>query len=169
MSNNEKTSEGLRARLVQDHQELDQLFQALLSALRADARDETGRLWAAFDDGLSRHMAVEEQEILPLLRAHAPQEVVALCDEHDEIRAKLAEFGVAVELHEVCIPLVADFIEQLRSHAQREEALGYRWAEASLPASEQQHVRARLSAGRALRQRLIELGRKAKDRVTATR
>jgi hemerythrin-like domain-containing protein len=161
------TPEGLRALLARDHRELDQLFDALPNALRADAREDALRLWAAFDDGLCRHMALEEKHILPALRRQNAEEVARLSREHDEIRAKLAELGVGVDLHAISAQIVSDFIEQLRSHAQREEALAYRWAEANLPVAEQQKLRTGLSAASALRQRLIELGRKAKARVTS--
>jgi hemerythrin-like domain-containing protein len=161
------TPEGLRALLARDHRELDQLFDALPNALRADAREDALRLWAAFDDGLCRHMALEERHILPVLGQQDAEEVARLSREHDEIRAKLAELGVDVDLHTISAQMVSDFIGQLRSHAQREEALAYRWAEANLPVAEQQKIRTGLSAASALRQRLIELGRKAKARVTA--
>jgi hemerythrin-like domain-containing protein len=169
MPNIDDTPEGLRALLTRDHRELDQLFDALSYAVHADARDDTLRLWAAFDDGLCQHMALEEKHILPVLRQQDAEEVDQLSREHDELRAKLADLAVGVDLHQLGEQTVNDFIEQLRHHAQREEALAYRWAEASLQAAAQQKIRSVLTAGRALRQRLIELGRKAKARVTSVR
>jgi hemerythrin-like domain-containing protein len=160
---------GLRALLARDHRELDQLFDALPNALRADARDDARRLWTAFDDGLCRHMALEEKHILPVLQQQDADEATQLSREHDEIRAKLAEIGVGIDLHEVGPQTISDFTEQLRRHAHREEALAYRWAEANLPMAEQQKIRTGLSTASALRRRLIELGRKARARVNSIR
>jgi hemerythrin-like domain-containing protein len=167
MPNIDHTPEGLRAMLTRDHRELDQLFDALSNAVHADARDDTIRLWAAFDDDLCRHMALEEKYILPVLRQEDAVEAAQLSREHDELRAKLADLGIGVDLHQMRAETVSDFIAQLRRHAQREEALAYRWAQANLPADAQQKIRTGLSAGSALRQRLIAIGRKARARVTS--
>jgi len=170
MSKSESDSPGgLRALLVRDHQELDHLFEALLDALQADARQEALQLWTAFDDGLCQHMALEEEELLPLLRRHDPQEVEALLREHDEIRAKLAELGVGVDLHEIRVQTVSDFIEQLRRHAQREDALAYRWSQQNLPSASEDVVRKALAAARALRQRALQLGKKVRISVATNR
>lgn len=165
----EDTPEDLRAQLARDHRELELLFEELTSALRADARDDTLRLWAAFDDGLSRHMALEEKYILPQLEQHDAREVAALSREHEQICMLLAELGVGVDLHEVPVQTIKDFIQRLREHAQREDALAYRWAEANLRASEKQRIGASLGVTSALRQRRLELARKAKASVASER
>ena len=168
MANIDNQSQGLRELLARDHRELDRVFDALSSALRADAREDALRLWGAFEDGLCRHMALEEREILPFLRKQDPAEVDALLAEHQEIRAKLTELGVGVDLHEVGCQAVDDFISQLRAHARREEALAYRWAEEHVPPPQQQKIRAALGVAQAVRRRLRELGRKTKAHVTST-
>lgn len=165
MSKAKDKPSGLRALLARDHQELDRIFDDLSSALHADARDDTRRIWAVFEDGLCRHMALEEEHVLPLLRKEDWGEVEALTKEHEDIRAKLAELGVGVELHEVDASLVDDFVAQLRHHARREEALGYRWAEEHVPPADQKLIRSALAAARAVRQRLGDVGRKVKARV----
>lgn len=162
-----ETREGLRTLLSRDHQELDQLFDALLNALQADAREDALRLWSAFDDGLCRHMALEEKELFPLLAQHDAREVEGLMKEHDEIRVKLADLGLGVDLHEIRVQTVSDFIEQLRRHANRENALAYRWAQQSVPAPQQDAVRSALAAARTLRQRVLDVGKKAKSNVTS--
>jgi len=160
---------GLRALLSRDHQELEQLFTSLLEALRADARVEVSRLWSALDAGLYRHMATEQQEVLPLLRQEDAREAAALLAEHDEIRAKLTELGMGIDLHEIVVQTVVDFVEQLRRHARREDALACRWAEQHQPARRQAEVPGALATARALRQRLLGLGRKAKASVSPSR
>jgi hypothetical protein len=167
MSNTENESEGLRELLVRDHRELDRVFDALSSALQADARQDALRLWGVFEDGLCRHMALEEKHLLPPLSKQDAREVELLLKEHDEIRANLLELGIGVDLHQVGCDAVNDFIAKLRTHAGREEALAYRWAEDHVPAPEQQDIRSALGVAKALRQRLGELGRKAKARVAS--
>ena len=167
MPNTDTKPEGPLELLSRDHRELDRLFEELHAALRADARDDALRLWTSFEDGLCRHMNIEEQYVLPLLQRRHPRETQALLKEHDDLRTGLAELGVGVDLHEVGAQTVADFVERLRRHAQREEALAYRFAEESLPASERQRVSAGLAGASAFRQRLIELGRKAKARASS--
>jgi hemerythrin-like domain-containing protein len=163
------TPQGLCALLTREHQELEQLFQALLDALQADAREDAIRLWAAFDDGLSRHMALEEKELLPLLQLQDAPEVAALLREHDEIRAKLTDLGVGVDLHEIRVQTVSEFIDQLRRHAKREDALAYRWAEKNLPPGPRDEVQRAVGEARAQRRRVLESGRKAKVGGTASR
>jgi hemerythrin-like domain-containing protein len=170
MSKSEKeTPEGLRALLARDHRELERLFDALLNALQADAREDALRLWSVFEDGLCAHMTLEESHVLPPLRSHDPGEVDALLAEHEQIRSKLAELGVGVDLHEIRVQTVSDFIEQLRRHARREDALAYRWAQQNVPAAEQEQVQSALAAVRVLRQRAMEVGRKVKSSVTQAR
>lgn len=157
---NTRDEQGLGARLAADHDRLDRLFVALLSALRADARDEVIRLWAAFDEGLTRHMDAEEVHVLPALLRFWPEEVDELLREHGSIRAQLADLGVGVDLHELSAAVVEEFVEQLRRHAHREEALAYRWAEQHLPEAEQGHLRRRLDTESMLRRRLAAVSGK---------
>lgn len=163
------TPESLRALLTREHRELDQLFEALLEALQADARQDALRLWTAFDDGLCRHMALEEKELLPRLQEENPREVEALLAEHAQIRTKLIDLGVGVDLHEMHVQTVSDFIEELRRHAKREDALAYRWAEKNLPAAARDAMREGVAAARLQREGLAESGRKAKTGGTKKR
>jgi len=169
MSKSEKdTREGLQTLLAREHRELDQVFEALLAALQADAREDALQLWAAFDDGLCRHMALEERELLPLLRRVNAPEVEALLKEHDEIRARLTELGVGIDLHAIRTQTVRDFVQQLRRHARREDTLAYRWAKDNVPAARQEEMRRALQVARALRRRVMDLAQKVKSGVSAS-
>jgi hemerythrin-like domain-containing protein len=127
----------LRSLLLREHAELDALFEHLLDALRADATEDTAKLWSAFDRELNAHLALEEESILPAFgRAH-PIDAAEIRDEHAQIRAALLELGVGVDLHCARADMVSRFIALLRRHAAREDELMYRWSEEYL----EPHVR----------------------------
>jgi hemerythrin-like domain-containing protein len=124
---------GVRQLLTEDHERLDRLFEDLLTALGADAREDAARLWAELDAGLSRHMQLEEELVFPALREHDAREAAELLGEHGQIRCQLSELGVGLDLHQTRVEAVREFVELLREHARREDALAYRWAERELP------------------------------------
>jgi hemerythrin-like domain-containing protein len=169
MSKNETKPGGVWERLSGEHDQLDQLFEQLLSALRADAREDAMRLWAEFDEGLTEHMQFEESVLLPALRTAEPGEAAALAEEHRQIRSKLTDLGVALDLHEVRAETVTDFVEQLRRHARRENALAYRWAERHLDAEDLKALEHRADTPRYIRQRLGDLGAMGKPKHATTR
>lgn len=111
-----------------EHVKLDRLFEQMLEAFRADARDEAAKLWTEFDALLGAHLAREEQVLLPRLAETHPADAAALKKEHDELRQKLLVLGVGVDLHLTKADAVADFIAALRAHAAREEVFLYPWA-----------------------------------------
>ncbi len=164
MSKFDGDPEGLWELLTREHDRLDQLFEQLLNALQADARQDALRLWAAFDDGLCQHMELEEEILLPALQEQRPEEAAALAKEHAEIRTKLADLGVALDLHETRSDVVGDFVAQLRSHAQRENELAYQWAEQHLGADDRKELRRRTETARRVRQQLCDLGKLVKPR-----
>jgi hypothetical protein len=62
--------------------------------------------------------------------------------------------------------MVADFVEQLRRHARRENALAYQWAERHLDAEDRRNMlRHRAEAGRVIGKQLCDLS----DRVDSQR
>lgn len=129
--------QSLRGLLLREHTDLDALFDSLLAAFRADATEDTAKLWSAFDSQLRAHLALEEETILPAFgRAH-PSAAAEIQDEHAQIRAALLELGVDVDLHVARADMVARFVALLRRHAAREDELMYRWSEEHL----EPHVR----------------------------
>jgi Hemerythrin HHE cation binding domain len=123
-----------RGLLVRDHERLERLFVALQDGLEADDREGAARLWGELDTGLCAHLDFEEREILPAFHDIDPVEAEKLLREHQQIRRGVAELGVGVDLHLLRAEVASEFIALLRRHAQREDALMYRWAEQELPA-----------------------------------
>jgi hypothetical protein len=120
--------EDLRQLFTHDHERLDRLFRDLLAAFEADARVEAGQLWNEFDTDLRAHMQLEEELLLPQFAETHAAEALALVREHEQIREKLLQLGVGVDLHLTRFGQVEDFVRLLRGHAKREQELMYRWA-----------------------------------------
>jgi hypothetical protein len=120
--------------MMEDHERLDRLFGRLLDALESNAPDVRD-LWTELDDGLLAHMEAEERFMLPSFARIDREEAVALARAHGRIREQLLELGVALDLHCLRLEQARDFIQTLRAHAEREDNLLYRWADARLDPS----------------------------------
>jgi len=122
----------VRAGLLRDHEVLYILFDEVLEAFHAGARVQAKALWAQLSERLDRHMRFEEQEVFPLLAAVHPDEVKTLISEHDALRRALDGLGADLERSSLKVADVDAFIDMLRSHARRENALAYPWLDANL-------------------------------------
>lgn len=121
--------EDLRRLFTRDHEQLDRLFRDLLAAFEADARLEAAQLWYVFEADLRAHMQLEEELLLPRFAEKHASEALALFREHDEIREKLLQLGVGVDLHATRYSQVEELVRMLRAHARREDELLYRWTD----------------------------------------
>lgn len=137
---------GVRAAMMADHAGISTLFDDLVAAFRSGDRDEASAMFAQFEKRLEGHLALEDEFLLPALRAAHPEEAAALAEDHRRIRARLAELGVGVDLHLTRASWVNDFVDSLRAHAQREDALLYRWAAEPTARIDTRAVLRRLSA-----------------------
>lgn len=136
--------EGPRAMLASDHARLDRLFSRLLAIFRSGDREAIQALWTSFDEGLTAHLDAEEQYVLPLFEQVDPREAEALREEHAGFRQTLADLGVGVDLHMVGTPMATKFVEALREHARREDALMYQWADRNVGDEGRASIAARL-------------------------
>ena len=108
-------------RLSQDHRELAALLECLSQAAEASDRQALNATWAELEPRLIRHMEAEERYLLPLVQADHPAETKRTLLEHAQIRDRIAELGVAVELHAVRSSDIQALIELLRAHSKRED------------------------------------------------
>lgn len=136
----QQETSNLQAWLARDHQRLDALFERLLAAFHADARSELCPLWTEFDSRLRAHLALEEEHILPELARVDPVEARALIEEHVQIRQRLSELDIAVDLHLARQPAIGALVELLRAHAKREDELMYRWAASHIEPAKQRTI-----------------------------
>lgn len=137
---------GLHAALHNDHQRLDALFEELQSSVHVGDAAAAQEAWTAFERGLLAHLEAEEHHMLPVFEREDPDEAVVIRNEHDKIRAMLADIGVGLEIHSAREARVEEFVRFLRAHAKREEAKLYAWAESDLPEEPSRGVRARIRA-----------------------
>jgi len=115
--------------LVHHHQELEQRFAALVENAEANDALELRAVWASFERDLTRHLELEERELLPAFARGQPAEAGRLLAEHADIRRRLLDLSMRLDLHFLRADAVQEFVARLRDHARRESALLYPWAE----------------------------------------
>jgi hemerythrin-like domain-containing protein len=113
--------------LPEHHVELEAHFQRLMARCQDGDPIELRCEWSLFERELTEHLDLEEKELIPRFRRDCPAEAAQICREHEEIRMGLAELGIALDLHALRAEAVKEFLDLLRAHVQREEALFYRW------------------------------------------
>lgn len=107
------------------HRHHEDLFVKLVDAMMCGA-PIARQIWSEIDSWLRAHMDTEERHILPEFARVDLEESRALLADHAKIREQLLECGVAIDLHEIEVPLA--LVELVRQHAVREEKLMERWS-----------------------------------------
>jgi len=114
--------------LSEDHAELERQLKTLADAVHAnDSSADLRRVWGRFESNLLEHLKLEERQAFPPVAASHRVEIEALRAEHREIRRRVAELGICVELHALREGAVLELIELLRAHAERETRSLYTW------------------------------------------
>jgi len=119
----------IRDHFLADHQRLEDLLERLLAAFEADNREDMTRLWSELESGLCAHLHAEETYLFPVVLRTSERTARVLFQEHRHIRARLAELGVALDLHAVRLDVARGFIDELRAHARNEDRLLYSCAD----------------------------------------
>jgi hemerythrin-like domain-containing protein len=120
--------------LAQHHRGIEEAFAAIVSrAMNNEDHVSFRAAWDAFERELLRHMEIEEKDLFPPFERTHVEEARALRVEHDVIRERLFELGLALDLHQLRAPAVEEFAARLRTHALREDLVLYRWIERNLP------------------------------------
>ena len=113
--------------LPEHHHDLEEHYQRLMARCQGGEPLELRCEWALFERELNDHLELEEKELIPRFRRDRPTEAAQICREHEQIRAGLAELGIALDLHALRVTAVQEFLDLLRAHARLEEALFYPW------------------------------------------
>lgn len=132
----------------EDHRRLERVFEALLNYVHVDDRLAMQAAWRDFERGLSVHLDIEDEHMLPLLDRENPEEAAGIRRDHGIIRSMLVELGVRLDIHLLREETVESFIGLLRAHAAREEALLYRLADSALGDEPKGSILERLAAAR---------------------
>jgi len=119
----------IRERFLAEHQRLEDLLERLLAAFAANDREDIARLWTELESGLSAHLHEEETSLFPAVLRASDRTTRVLVQEHRHIRARLAELGMALDLHAVRLEVARAFIDELRAHARNEDRLLYACAD----------------------------------------
>jgi hypothetical protein len=115
-----------------DHVELSRALSDLAELARGGEAAAVRAAFVVVEAELRRHLAFEEEQLLPRFAEGYPAEAALLREEHQRIRRRLDELGIALELHSLRADMVDELTAQLRDHAQREERLFYDWSDGAL-------------------------------------
>lgn len=111
----------LRDALTADHEALEERFDAMLEEMRAGTERDQSAEFTRFEEALLSHFDAEEKHLLPIFEAHDPDLAAVIRNEHDEIRRRLRELGIGVDLRTVREETFRELVQLLRDHAAREE------------------------------------------------
>jgi hemerythrin-like domain-containing protein len=129
-----RDARSIRSLLLQEHLQLEVLFDCLLAAVEVHATAEIAGLWSAFDVRLRAHLELEERYLIPAFGQDHPDDATRLLAEHDRIRASLQKLGAAFDRPTSRAGMISRFAELLRLHAAHEDQLLYPWAEKNIEA-----------------------------------
>jgi hemerythrin superfamily protein len=124
----------LSGMLAGDHDRLDRCFQSILTRAYGGDWQQLESEWISFQRELLGHLEAEEKHVIPALARDRPVAAETLLSDHEVIRTTMIELGIDLDLHSLRAERVAMFVEALRAHARREEAMFYPWADGHLPA-----------------------------------
>lgn len=123
----------LRLALLGDHRRMEELIENVGRCVSADDRHGALGEWPALERMLLAHMDLEEMLLFPKLSPSEAKAVGRLRAEHADIRARLGEIGLALELHVARKAMFDDLVARLLDHAGREDEILYGWADRKLP------------------------------------
>ena len=115
------------------HRELRRSCERLLARASTEDCPELVTAYRRFERHVLRHLAVEEELLLPLYEQAAPGEAATIRARHAELRHDLERLCVDTELHIVRTDLLHALVERLDQTARHEEETLYSWARHHLP------------------------------------
>lgn len=134
--------------LLDQHKRMEALIERLRHDIHCGDWGLCQATWNQFERYLVDHLETEERYLLPIFEREHAEDSAALREDHANIRGLLADIGIRLELHTVREQHFRRFIELLKKHAAREEALLYRWA-TQLPRDVADTLGRRLEANKA--------------------
>ena len=119
---------GEERRISSQHQQLDDLFGRVLTALDAEGARGAKSDFLLFSTALEAHMVVEEDIYFPALqglRNDVGDELVSLVDEHARLRREIAEIEACLTRDETdsARRALEDLAREIDQHESKEENL----------------------------------------------
>src|SRR5690606_32108811 len=105
-----KARAGLDTQMRREHERLDALYAQLRGAFAHGVGPETSRLWSELTAALEAHMAQEDRQLIPSVSEDDPEQARQLLQEHDEVRQRMREIGVGVDLDDPSAEAIAQYI-----------------------------------------------------------
>ena len=124
--------ESVQTILGRDHQRLERSFDAILAASTYSDPEDLRALWNGFERELLAHLEAEEAHLLPGFSKSQPREAQEILAQHGQIRERLLELAIDLDLHSLKPEQVRSFVGETRSHAVKEDVLLYAWASRQL-------------------------------------
>ena len=87
------------------------------------------RDWTEFERALLAHFEAEERLIFPLLESEHAAEIERAKEDHERVRALLADLGLRADLHLLRKDVAVELLGLLREHAEWEDRTLYPWAQ----------------------------------------
>lgn len=119
----------VRQSLGSDHEAINRALSDLANAVEGADFPTILEVFRDVDRGLRAHMYGEERYLFRDFEAIHPEEVRELREDHDRFHRKLDELMIQTELHTLRKESIDAFIEELRSHASKEDVTLYKWAD----------------------------------------
>ncbi len=116
--------------LQAEHAAFSARFDDLCERARSGDWRIVDEVWDGFVRDVEAHFNFEESAVFPLLRVSSSGGATVtqrLLDQHGEIRRRLAELGVGIQLHCVDEGVIAALVANLREHAATENEQLYPW------------------------------------------
>jgi hypothetical protein len=125
----------LHGSLSAQHDELDRALEAVVAAGRAARWPEYRRRLVTLREGLTRHMAFEEEALFPVLEERAAAAVKSLREDHAQLRRHLETLGAAAPERDPdgCLAELDDLSALMRMHHDAEMALDPQYASWPMP------------------------------------
>lgn len=110
------------------HRQLDDFYLRVAVALEKGEPEHARAAFTRFSDALEAHLALEDGLYFPALRGLRPsleRDLEGLCDEHQQLRERLAHVARSIESGacEPCARLLHQLAGDLAEHEGREEGL----------------------------------------------
>ncbi|KPK15911.1 MAG: hypothetical protein AMJ62_07940 [Myxococcales bacterium SG8_38] len=122
----------VRESLGSDHEAINRALSDLANAVEGADFATILQVFRDVDRGLRAHMYGEERYLFQDFEASHPDDVRQLREDHDRLHRKLGELMIQTELHTLRKESIDAFIEELRSHAAKENVTLYQWADEPL-------------------------------------